>query len=90
MSEPICVEEWLAELERLETDAQTNSLDAYTGPELCRRFGRGTIWTRALLREAIQQGLVRVVRKRIVDMGGRTTTVPAYQLVRPEKPKKRK
>lgn len=84
MSETINFEEWLAEIERVESEKELDIPDAFTVRELRKRTGRGRIWINERIREAMEKGLVRCVRKRIVDNSGRKTHIPAYQLVKKE------
>lgn len=94
MSETINFEEWLAELEKLEAEKGTNVADALTVREMVKKFGRCRQWICARLGEAIEAGKIRCVQRRTMNISGRSSTVPAYQLVKkdslPDPPKSNK
>lgn len=81
LAEPITVEEWLAELQRLGSEVGDDS-GALSMGEMCDLFGRGIVWVRRRLRAAIKAGLVEATRKRVLAMDGRTLEVGAYRLVK--------
>lgn len=90
MAEPITVEEWLAELQRLGNEVGDDS-GSLAMSEMCDLFGHGIGWVKRRLRAAMKSGLVIATTKRLRAMDGRTMEVSAYRLVkRPELKRKGK
>jgi len=76
MIEPITTDEWLAELERIESETGEGT----TVIELSDALGHSPEWVRRKLRLAINAGKVAVTRRKITDIAGRPQWVPAYKI----------
>ena len=72
----ITTDEWLAELERIESETG----DGSTVAELSEALGHSREWVCRKLRPAISAGKVAVTRRRVDDIAGRKQWVPAYKL----------
>ena len=78
MAETITVDEWQRFLDQLETQ-ERNGL--FTVAEIAEIIHRNPRWIREKIKRGIHDRKIHIGRKRIVDMAGKTTTVPAYSFV---------
>ena len=76
MIEPITTDEWLAELERIESETGEGT----TVFELTEALGHSSEWVRRKLRIAINANKIAVTRRRVTDIAGRPQWVPAYKI----------
>ena len=82
MKEPrITSEEWLAELAAL----SARSDEGMTCAELCEALGLSTRTIREKLKLAHALGWVRVGKRRIATIDGKSTLAPVYQITKPKK-----
>ena len=78
-----------AEVSRLMRElAQTPSTEGYTTSELSARMGCGEDKTRAMIRDALARGLMRVEKRTRLNMLGQVQLRPVYVLVEQKKAKK--
>ena len=82
MAEAITVEEWLAELERLQQKAGVPQDGEYTTVELSQQTGKNKRWVLERLAEAKATGRLAVGRRRVECVDGRMGWVGTYRLLR--------
>jgi predicted DNA-binding transcriptional regulator len=76
----ITVEEWLHEIERIESDPG----EGVTVMELSEAWGVCDRVVRDMIRNALRRGWVRTTRVRREAIDGSMRSVPGYVLLRPE------
>lgn len=69
-------------LQALQESRQMGSGEGFTVQEVCVAAGMGPEKARRLIRGLLAEGRMRVTRKPITAMDGRTIVVPSYVLVR--------
>ena len=89
MPDPIRMDEWLAELQRLGSLPQADN-GLLTVNEMAAHLGRSINWVRTKLAEASRQGLLIVGQKQLTCISGRDNMVPAYRVDVPKRKKAKK
>lgn len=83
MSEIITLEQWIAELAKID-NAPGEGITTY---EIHQATGISQETIRKRLRPGIDAGLIRVTRKRGIDISGKSTLIPSYVFIKPAQQK---
>ena len=79
----ITMDEWLAELRKLDMKRDDAGLTAH---EIADKMGRSVEWVRrGLLRDGIKEGKIVCGQRRATDIRGQPILVPVYRLARKRK-----
>jgi len=82
MTQQITIDEWKAEIERIESEPLTGGDEGCTSRELCEIFGRGLTQTKEILRRGLENGTYAKGFRLTRSSTGAVVKVPVYRVVK--------